>query len=233
MRLDLCTDAAAIDQVLPGLAALTGHTSTTIVRRASVVETAGCAVTEPRRACDAVVVDARGASAVSLDLCRRLRRAAPSIPIVAVVADADFARVGPEWCVDGVVSENADPAEVGARLRLLRNVRPIVEAGALEVDRNTRVIRLRGRALTLGPREFRLLSFLAAHPDRIFTRGDLVHEVYDVEQVVASDRAIDVLVCRVRNALGRDRESLITVPGRGYRFCPPCADPGLEMSPRR
>src|SRR5215471_10059135 len=121
------------------------------------------------------------------------------------------------------------PAEVEARVRLAigrRAAAVVAEApdeirsGELAIDEATYAARLRGRVLDLTFKEFELLKFLAQNPGRVFTRAQLLQEVWGYDYF-GGTRTVDVHVRRLRAKLGPENEALIgTVRNVGYRFVP-------------
>ena len=92
---------------------------------------------------------------------------------------------------------------------------------------------MRGRALDLTYKEFELLKFLAQHPGRVFTRAQLLQEVWGYDYF-GGTRTVDVHVRRLRAKLGAEHEALIgTVRNVGYRFVPPRRDRARSTSRRR
>ena len=120
-------------------------------------------------------------------------------------------------------------AEVEARFRLAVGRHTQVDeidgggaitAGALTIDEGTYTVRLRGKALDLTYKEFELLKYLAQHPGRVFTRAQLLQEVWGYDYF-GGTRTVDVHVRRLRAKLGTEHETLIgTVRNVGYRFVP-------------
>ena len=97
----------------------------------------------------------------------------------------------------------------------------VVRAGELTIDEGTYTCRLRGRALDLTFKEFELLKFLAQHPGRVFTRAQLLQEVWGYDYY-GGTRTVDVHVRRLRAKLGAENERLIgTVRHVGYKFVTP------------
>ena len=95
-----------------------------------------------------------------------------------------------------------------------------IRSGDLAIDEATYTARLRGRALDLTFKEFELLKFLAQHPGRVFTRAQLLQEVWGYDYF-GGTRTVDVHVRRLRAKLGAEHEALIgTVRNVGYRFVP-------------
>jgi DNA-binding response OmpR family regulator len=178
---------------------------------------------------DAVLVDARRDLAHAKSICRLLQTTGLDCPLLAIVTEGGLVAVSAEWGADDVVLNTAGPAEVEARVRLAigrRAVAAVAEApdeirsGELAIDEATYAARLRGRALDLTFKEFELLKFLAQHPGRVFTRAQLLQEVWGYDYF-GGTRTVDVHVRRLRAKLGSEHEALIgTVRNVGYRFVP-------------
>ncbi|HEY6738776.1 MAG TPA: response regulator transcription factor [Actinopolymorphaceae bacterium] len=176
---------------------------------------------------DAVIVDARTELAHARSLCRVLRTTGLTVPLLAVVTEGGLAGVSAEWGIDDVLVHTAGPAEVDARLRLAigrlqapaGDDRPeVIRRGDLVVDEDTYTARLGDRTLDLTFKEFELLKFLAQHPGRVFTRQQLLQDVWGYDYF-GGTRTVDVHVRRLRAKLGTDHEALIgTVRNVGYRF---------------
>jgi DNA-binding response OmpR family regulator len=186
---------------------------------------------------DVVIVDARRELAMAKSLCRVICTTGISIPLLVVVTEGGLAGITSDWGIDDVLLDTAGPAEVEARLRLAvgRTVEAAVDeggpitAGALVIDEATYSVRLRGRLLDLTYKEFELLKYLAQHPGRVFTRSQLLQEVWGYDYF-GGTRTVDVHVRRLRAKLGTDYEVLIgTVRNVGYRFVPEVADSFSEL----
>ena len=181
-------------------------------------------------ATDAVLVDARRDLVQARALCRLLRTTGVTAPLFAVLTEGGLAGLTAEWGVDDVLLDTAGPAEVDARLRLALGrtaaitpaVEPgVVRAGELTIDEGTYVCRLRGRVLDLTFKEFELLKYLAQHPGRVFSRAQLLQEVWGYDYF-GGTRTVDVHVRRLRAKLGVEHEQLIgTVRHVGYKFVVP------------
>ena len=179
---------------------------------------------------DAVLVDARKDLAGARSLCRLLRTTGVTAPLFAVLTEGGLVALTAEWGVDDVLLDSAGPAEVDARLRLATGkkaeVAPaaepgVVRAGDLTIDEGTYTCRLRGRVLDLTFKEFELLKYLAQHPGRVFTRAQLLQEVWGYDYY-GGTRTVDVHVRRLRAKLGAEHEQLIgTVRHVGYKFVTP------------
>jgi DNA-binding response OmpR family regulator len=178
---------------------------------------------------DAVVVDARRDLVSARALCRLLRTTGLDVPLFAVLTEGGLVAVSAEWGVDDVLLDTAGPAEVDARLRLTggrvrgADARDQAETesirrGDLTIDEATYTARLRGRPLDLTFKEFELLKFLAQHPGRVFTRAQLLSEVWGYDYY-GGTRTVDVHVRRLRAKLGTEHEWMIgTVRQVGYKF---------------
>lgn len=217
-RLLMLTRAARAVEVLPALDLLTHE-----VR-----------VAEPRAAlvpahpdCEGVLLDATAALADARTLARDVATLCPQTPVLAVLTEGALTAVGPEWSLADVVLTTAGPAEVDARIRLLStpgagpggDEQPLA-AGGLEVDAAGYRARVDGRSLNLTFREFELLKHLVQSPGRVFTREQLLQEVWGYDYF-GGTRTVDVHVRRLRAKLGADHEQLIvTVRNVGYRFAP-------------
>jgi len=175
---------------------------------------------------DVVLVDARRELAAARSLCRRVRLTGISAALIAVVTEGGLTALTSEWGLDEVIVDTAGPAEVEARIRLVigrlaaagdTDEAPI-EAGDLVIDEVAYSAKLRGRALDLTYKEFELLKYLAQHPGRVFTREQLLQEVWGYDYF-GGTRTVDVHVRRLRAKLGPEHEALIgTVRNVGYHF---------------
>ncbi|MCA1824005.1 MAG: winged-helix domain-containing protein [Mycobacteriales bacterium] len=190
---------------------------------------------------DAVLVDARTDLVAARGLCRLLRTTGIATPLLAVVTEGGLAGIAADWGVDDVVLDRAGPAEVEARLRLALArtdaaggpARPDgeIRSGDLVVEEHTYQARLKGRPLDLTFKEFELLKFLAQHPGRVFSRSQLLQEVWGYDYY-GGTRTVDVHVRRLRAKLGAEHESLIgTVRHVGYKFVTPPLQPLDEPAP--
>ncbi len=179
---------------------------------------------------DAVLIDARRDLVRVRDLLRQLSGA--GTPLLAVISEGAWAAITPEWGIDDVILHTAGPGEVEARLRLaigramsqpqaqLAAPAEEVRSGELVIDEATYSARIRGVALDLTFKEFELLKFLAQHPRRVFTRSQLLQEVWGYDYF-GGTRTVDVHVRRLRAKLGTENDALIgTVRNVGYKFVP-------------
>jgi len=174
-------------------------------------------------AADAVIVDARQDLAGAKSLCKILRTTGLGVPLVLALTEGGLPAVSADWGVDEVILSTAGPAEVDARIRLVidrlahEGADTRIQASGVTIDEASYSAKVHGRVLDLTFKEFELLRFLAAHPSRVFTREQLLSEVWGYDYF-GGTRTVDVHVRRLRAKLG-DMESLIgTVRNVGYRF---------------
>ncbi|WP_460520661.1 winged helix-turn-helix transcriptional regulator [Humibacter antri] len=173
--------------------------------------------------CDLVFLDARRDLVGAKALCKILATTGNAVPVVLVLTEGGLTAVTAEWGADDVILEGAGPAEIDARIRLAverRSNDPAqskIQASGVTIDEASYSAKVHGRPLDLTFKEFELLRFLATHPARVFTREQLLSEVWGYDYF-GGTRTVDVHVRRLRAKLG-DSESLIgTVRNVGYRF---------------
>lgn len=175
-----------------------------------------------------VLVDARKDLAASRSLCRLLSGSA-DLAVVAVVTEGGLIAVSGDWGIDDFLFTDTGPGEIDARFRLAAARRSpqgeadggLVTVGELVIDEETYVARVRGRPLDLTYKEFELLKYLCQYPGRVFSRAQLLQEVWGYD-FFGGTRTVDVHVRRLRAKLGPDHESLIgTVRNVGYKAVRP------------
>ena len=177
---------------------------------------------------DAVLIDWMLPNKSGLALARELREASRTadLPLIIVTARGEEAdRVkGLEQGADDYVVKPFSPRELVARIQaVLRRRAPhtsdaALAVGGLALNPVSHEVMLNGKALTLGPTEFRLLHFFLAHPERVYNRAQLLDQVWG-DHVFIEERTVDVHIRRLRMALGDEGENLIrTVRGTGYKL---------------
>jgi DNA-binding response OmpR family regulator len=179
---------------------------------------------------DVVLVDGRRDLAHARDLCRLIRTTGSVTPLLLVVTEGGLSAVAADWGMDDVLLETAGPAEIEARLRLALGRLAlqhedgedhVIRHGEVVIDDAAYTARVGGRTLDLTFKEFELLKYLAQHPGRVFTRDQLLQEVWGYDYF-GGTRTVDVHVRRLRAKLGVEHEALIgTVRNVGYRFVLP------------
>ncbi|MFB8187744.1 winged-helix domain-containing protein [Microbacterium sp. NPDC055988] len=208
------TNAPLSEQVLPALELLS-HKA-----RQIPAETAQL-VNAPEY--DVVIVDGRHDLVAAKSLCRLLRATGQDAPLLLVVTEGGMSALSGDWGIDDVLLVTAGPAEIDARLRLALARRDDVaeparvQASGVTIDEQSYSAKLRGRPLDLTYKEFQLLHFLATHPSRVFTREQLLSEVWGYDYF-GGTRTVDVHVRRLRAKLGDQEQIIGTVRNVGYRF---------------
>ena len=209
----LILTSAVNNDVLPALALLSHRVRTLPPQLEQVISAPDV---------DVIIVDARTNLVQAKSLCAILRSAGMAIPLVIVLTEGGLTAVSPEWGIDDVVLETAGPAEIDARIRLAAaRSAPVasakIQTSGVVIDEASYSAKVRGKPLDLTFKEFELLRFLASNPSRVFTREQLLSEVWGYDYF-GGTRTVDVHVRRLRAKLG-DLESVIgTVRNVGYRF---------------
>ncbi len=200
------------------------------VAAAAAEHVAGC-----KPAPEVVLIDARRDLVQARRVLRALRAGGSQLPVLVIVTDGGWAASSADWGADDFILHTAGPGEVEARLRLAigRSAQVAaqpqgeIRSGGLVINEATYSARINGRALDLTFKEFELLKFLAQYPGRVFTRAQLLQEVWGYDYF-GGTRTVDVHVRRLRAKLGADNEELIgTVRNVGYRFVPAKARSGV------
>lgn len=170
----------------------------------------------------AVLVDGGELPARAHAILVALRDRDARVPVVVVLERSGIGAFAWADLVDDVLYAGASPAEVDLRLELLRRrvgrAEPgTIRLGPLLLDPVTFQATVDGRALDLTYKEFALLRFLTERPERVFTRPDLLREVWGYG-FYGGTRTVDVHVRRLRAKLGAAHEGIVeTVRGVGYR----------------
>ena len=163
-----------------------------------------------------------------LELTRMLKRDEDNedLAVIMLTARADeFDKVaGLEGGADDYITKPFSPRELVARIQaVLRRAKSsdgeTIRAGVLELDTAGHRVTADGAEVKLGPTEYRLLRFLMTHPDRVYSRTQLLDRVWGAN-VYVEERTVDVHVRRLRKALTEAgaEEYIQTVRGAGYRF---------------
>lgn len=219
MRIALLTNATSVAEVLPPLALLPHETvilppDATSSRQLDDVELA--------------VIDVTGSDLLGArELCRTVAAAHPDMPVAVAIAETSLIALDSSWAVDEFLLASATPVEIDARFRLLLTRRPVpvneiddsnvITVGELVVDDATYTARIHGTPLDLTYKEFELLRFLVQHSGRVFTRKQLLQEVWGYD-FFGGTRTVDVHVRRLRAKLGTEYEGMIaTVRNVGYK----------------
>jgi DNA-binding response OmpR family regulator len=188
---------------------------------------------------DIILIDGRRDLPGARSLCRVLHATGSDVPVLLILAEGGLAAVTSDWGIDDIILESAGPGEVEARLRLAfgrlaggeAGTEPEIRHGELLINESSYTATVRGKVLDLTYKEFELLKYLSQHPGRVFTRQQLLQEVWGYDYF-GGTRTVDVHVRRLRAKLGSEYEALIgTVRNVGYRLVPPRADREPEPAP--
>lgn len=178
---------------------------------------------------DLILADWMMPMMTGLELAKRLKREenTAEIPIILLTAksDEDDKINGFDAGIDDYVIKPFSPRELLARIKaVLRRGHVDIEgkglaAGQLTLDRSAKKANLAGEEIHLGPLEFRLLEFFMLHPDRVYSREQLLDRVWG-GNVYVEDRTVDVHIRRLRKSIAvLNHDKMIqTVRGAGYRF---------------
>ena len=180
---------------------------------------------------DLILLDWMLPGTSGIELARRLRREeyTREVPIIMLTArtEEDDRVRGLEVGADDYVTKPFSTRELAARIKaVLRRAQAQDESGVIEVqglrlETASHRVTANGERVELGPTEFRLLQFFMAHPERVYSRAQLLDMVWGRNAFV-EERTVDVHIRRLRKALstqGHDR-LIQTVRGTGYRFSP-------------
>ena len=177
---------------------------------------------------DLILLDWMLPGTTGVELARRLKKdeATTDIPIIMLTAkvEEDNKIQGLEVGADDYITKPFSPRELVARLKaVLRRTTPPgvdtpVEVDGLTLDPVGHRVFTREGEVAIGPTEYRLLQFFMTHQERVYTRSQLLDQVWG-GNVYVEERTVDVHIRRLRKALGDEYDHLIqTVRGAGYRF---------------
>jgi len=173
-------------------------------------------------ACDIVLVDARTDVVSAKKLCQMFKTAGVVVPRVAILAEDGLTAYSRDWGCEDFLMDSITATELATRLRILtasgHDADTRIAIGPLVIDEAAYSVWLDHAPLDLTYTEFELLKYLATHPGRVFSRDQLLTEVWGYDYY-GGTRTVDVHVRRLRAKLGSEHESLIgTVRNVGYRF---------------
>jgi len=176
---------------------------------------------------DLLVLDWMVPGVSGIELCRRLRvrpetERLPVIMLTARGEESDRVRGLATGADDYLVKPFSTPEFIARVRALLRRAKPevlssVLKVGDLVLDREAHRVFRKKSEVKLGPTEFRLLEFMMRHPGRVFSRGQLLDNVWG-ETIYIDERTVDVHVGRLRKAVNTNRmpDVIRTVRGAGY-----------------
>ncbi len=177
---------------------------------------------------DLILLDWMLPGTSGVELARRLKKdeTTAEIPVIMLTAKAeeDNKIQGLEVGADDYITKPFSPRELVARLKaVLRRTTPAgvespIEVNGLTLDPVGHRVSGADGSISMGPTEYRLLQFFMTHQERVYTRSQLLDQVWG-GNVYVEERTVDVHIRRLRKALGDQYDHLIqTVRGTGYRF---------------
>ena len=173
-----------------------------------------------------IVADAEENARHAYQLLTALTLSGAKVPVLAVLSRSDLERFPWHEVADDFVHSGAAAGELRVRLAMLDRRsggagEATIRLGPVSINTDTYQVMVGGRVLDLTYKEFELLRFLVQHPGRVFTRVDLLQEVWGYN-FYGGTRTVDVHVRRLRAKLGPEHEGIIqTVRGVGYRATEP------------
>ena len=178
---------------------------------------------------DCIFVDARRDLPNTKAFTKLITTTGVSTPIVVITTEGGLSAINSDWQIADVMLDTAGPAEVDARIRIVIGKDAItqlaknpslkeIRSGEVVIDEDSYTAKIKGRTLDLTFKEFELLKYLAQHPGRVFSRSQLLQEIWGYDYF-GGTRTVDVHIRRLRSKLGPEFESVIdTVRNVGYRF---------------
>ena len=177
---------------------------------------------------DLIILDIMLPDSDGLDICRGIRgcQDLAHVPVIFLTARASETDriVGLELGANDYIVKPFFVRELIARVKLQFRQQPaaprLLKSGGLELDRNSRRVRLNGSELVLTATEFRLLEFLMTRPGMVFSRAQLLDAVWGYDRAV-TDRTVDVYILRLRQKIETDPAAPVlirSVRGFGYSF---------------
>jgi DNA-binding response OmpR family regulator len=178
---------------------------------------------------DCIFVDARRDLPNTKAFTKLITTTGVSTPIVVITTEGGLSAVNADWQIADVILDTAGPAEVDARIRIVIGKDALVQlaknpalkeirSGEVVIDEDSYTAKIKGRTLDLTFKEFELLKYLTQHSGRVFSRSQLLQEIWGYDYF-GGTRTVDVHIRRLRSKLGPEFEAIIdTVRNVGYRF---------------
>ena len=178
---------------------------------------------------DCIIIDARRDLPTAKSFTKLITTTGVSTPLIIVTTEGGLSAINADWGITDVILDTAGPAEVDARIRIVIGKDAItqlaknpslkeIRSGDVVIDEDSYTAKIKGRTLDLTFKEFELLKYLAQHPGRVFSRSQLLQEIWGYDYF-GGTRTVDVHIRRLRSKLGPEFESVIdTVRNVGYRY---------------
>ena len=178
---------------------------------------------------DCLLLDARRDLVASKSFTKLLIATGVDVPIIVITTEGGLSAINADWGITDVILDTAGPAELDARVRIVIGKDAIasleknpslkeIRSGEVVIDEDSYTAKIKGRSLDLTFKEFELLKYLTQHPGRVFSRSQLLQEIWGYDYF-GGTRTVDVHIRRLRSKLGPEFEAIIdTVRNVGYRF---------------
>ena len=176
---------------------------------------------------DLILLDWMMPGTPGIELLRRLRRDEINVPVIMLTAKVEEASkiAGLDSGADDYIAKPFSPRELVSRVKAIlrrtseESIKEVIFAGALKLDQLNRRVNIGDTLISLGPTEYKLLQFFLTHQDRVYTRDQILDNVWG-RNVYLDERTVDVHIRRLRKAISiAGHENYVqTVRGAGYRF---------------
>ncbi|MGO9378277.1 MAG: response regulator transcription factor [Dissulfurispiraceae bacterium] len=177
---------------------------------------------------DLLLLDVMLPDGDGFDICRTIRKERPLLTIILLTAKDKISDkiIGLDGGADDYVVKPFETLELIARIRACRRRsrhadEELTMAGDLTIDHKRRIVRIKEREISLTPKEYELLCFLAAHRGEVVRREDIKKLLWKEHKIYSWSRVIDVHIQHLRQKIEADPSEpyfIITLPGVGYRF---------------
>ncbi|MDP7404489.1 MAG: phosphate regulon transcriptional regulator PhoB [Porticoccaceae bacterium] len=176
---------------------------------------------------DLILLDWMMPGTSGIELLRRLRRDEINVPVIMLTAKVEEASkiAGLDSGADDYIAKPFSPRELVSRVKAIlrrtseESMKEVIFAGALKLNQLNRRVNIGDTLVSLGPTEYKLLQFFLTHQDRVYTRDQILDNVWG-RNVYLDERTVDVHIRRLRKAISiAGHENYVqTVRGAGYRF---------------
>ena len=176
---------------------------------------------------DLILLDWMMPGTSGIELLRRLRRDEINVPVIMLTAKVEEASKisGLDSGADDYIAKPFSPRELVSRVKAIlrrtseESMKEVIFAGALKLNQLNRRVNIGDTLVSLGPTEYKLLQFFLTHQDRVYTRDQILDNVWG-RNVYLDERTVDVHIRRLREAISiAGHENYVqTVRGAGYRF---------------
>ena len=178
---------------------------------------------------DLILLDVMLPKMIGFDVCRALREKGNNVPVIILTAreEEEDKVLGLEIGADDYITKPFSMRELMARVKanirrtVMQSVAPETEKSGLVINTENYQVLKNGKIVDLTQREYELLAFLAANPGKVYSRGDLMEQVWNYGYVGDDVRTVDVTVRRLREKIEEDPanpERILTKRGIGYYY---------------